>query len=116
MTTDRRQSARRKIFIQAEIDTGQGRTAIALSRDVSETGLLLLTLVPMQVGTSFRVFIVRPDRPGGPLELAGRVVRSSPLSLDHADVWKYQIAVELLDPPADFAKTLEDLSALPIDV
>lgn len=116
MTSDRRKSARRKIFIQAEIDTGQGRTAIALSRDVSERGLLLLTLVPMVVGSTFRVFIVRPDQLSAPLELTGRVVRSSPLELEYADVWKHQIAVELVDPPADFAQTLEDLSAMRIDL
>jgi hypothetical protein len=108
--SERRTSSRRKISVAAEIDDGEGRKVVAVSRDASESGFLLLMQVPIPVGTRFQLYVMRPgDEP--PLKLNGRVVRTKLLELEYADVWSYKVAVELIDPPADLPKVLDEIAA-----
>ena len=108
--SERRTATRRPVSFAAEIDDGEGRKVAAVSRDASESGLLLLMQVPIPVGTTFRLYVKRPgDQPA--LRLNGRVVRTKLLELEYADVWSYKVAVELLDPPEELAKILDAIAA-----
>lgn len=108
--SERRTSTRRTVSFAAEIDDGEGRKVAAVSRDASESGLLLLMQVPIPVGTTFRLYVMRPGEES-PLRLTGRVVRTKLLELEYADVWSYKVAVELIDPPEDLPDILEAIAA-----
>lgn len=111
MSADRRASTRRKVSLAAELETGEGRRAVAVSRDASESGILLLTHLEPPLATEFRLFILRPSETEPSLELRGRVVRSEKLELEYADVWSYKVAVELIDPPANLGAILDEVAA-----
>lgn len=110
MTADRRTSTRRKVSLASELETDEGRKAIGVCRDASDRGILLLTQVALTLGSKFRLHIVRPTG-APPVSIAGRVVRCEPLELDLADVWSYRVGVELIDPPAELAALLDELTA-----
>lgn len=107
--SERRTSTRRKISLAAQLDDGEGGKLVAVARDASESGILLLAQVPLPVGSAFRLNILQPS--GGALLLIGRVARCERLELEYADVWKYKIGVELIDPPTDLPATLDAIIA-----
>lgn len=95
--------------VAAELETEEGRKVVAVSRDVSESGLLLLMHVALPIGTTFRLHVIRADQ--DPLIVGGRVVRTEPLELEYADVWSHKVGVELVDPPDDFLTALDAITA-----
>jgi hypothetical protein len=108
---DRRTSSRRKVSLAAEIETADGPRSVAVSRDASDRGVLLLTHVAPAIGSTFRIHVVHPLG-GAPIVVSGRVVRCERLELDLADVWSFKVGVELVDAPKELATLLDDLASV----
>lgn len=95
MTEDRRAAPRQEAYVPALLETAQGRSTIAITRDISSTGLLVLTRVELTVGEviSLTVTLENAKR-----TLAGKVVRVE--RLEPHELWRYKVAltVDSADP------------------
>lgn len=92
---DRRAAPRQEAYISAALETPQGRTTIAITRDISTRGLLLLTRAPLEVGDVVKLTAAVGEAQHA---LSGKVVRVEPLELH--ELWRYKaaIAVDESDP------------------
>lgn len=96
---DRRASPRQEAYISAALETSQGRTTIAITRDISARGLLLLTRAPLAVGEVVKLTAAVGDAQHA---LSGKVVRVEPLELH--ELWRYKAGIEVdEDDPANAA-------------
>lgn len=90
---ERRAHERRSAFVAVAIeDERPERRWVALTKDVSRGGVLLLTQARLRQGQDIRLHVVRAS---GRQTLSGKVVRQSDLA--PGGVWRRQVAVEL-DP------------------
>jgi c-di-GMP-binding flagellar brake protein YcgR len=105
--SERRRAARISVFLGAELETPEGRTTSAVSRDASATGLLLLTRANIDAGSVVKLHVVRMDQTAAPITVAGRVVRSEPLDEDERLVWTRKLAIALDDPPPELIEEME---------
>ncbi|HEX8109365.1 MAG TPA: PilZ domain-containing protein, partial [Kofleriaceae bacterium] len=80
---DRRAAPRQPAHVSAALETAQGRSTIAITRDISTRGLLLLTRAALQVGELVKLTVALGDGPG---TLSGKVVRVE--DLDGHELWR----------------------------
>jgi hypothetical protein len=98
MTEDRRVSPRHTAYLVAEID---GET-IAITRDVSVGGLLILTRVRLAIGTTIKLKVGLSD---GDHVLSGKVVREEDVDPDVSTLWRTKLAITV-DPEDPVLKKL----------
>ena len=89
---DRRRGPRHQAYLAAEVVVQPGSVRIAITKDVSERGLLILTRAALTEGQLVKLRIYRPDEDERPLELSGRVVRREPLSRQEMGTWREKVA------------------------
>jgi hypothetical protein len=93
MTDERRHAPRFPASLAGEIETAEGRHTIAITRDVSADGLLLLTRLPDPVaGTTFKLRVMVGD---DERNVVCKVVRHEELSVDESTLWLNKVAVTL---------------------
>ena len=102
-----RRAARINVFLGAELETPEGLTTSAVSRDASATGILLLTRANVDAGSAVKLHVVRMDQSASPITVSGRVVRSEPLDEDERLVWTRKLAVALGNPPHELLTEME---------
>ena len=100
---DRRRGPRHQAYLAAEVVVGPGTARIAITKDVSERGLLLLTRAALTEGQLVKLRIYRPDEDDRPLELSGRVVRREPLSRQELGTWREKVAFVFDRPQPELA-------------
>lgn len=105
MTDDRRGSPRHTAYLAAEVDTGEGRQAIAITRDVGAGGVLVLTRLELELGQSVKLRVaigVDAERC-----ITGKVVRQEVLAPGESTLWRTKVALSV--DPADpaYAEILE---------
>jgi hypothetical protein len=108
-SSDRRRSPRHRAYLAAEIvvDTDIERSAV--TKDVSESGLLLLTRVRLVEGQPVKLKIHRPGEEDRPLVLSGRVVRREQLTREEIGTWREKVAFAFDVPQPELA---EEFAAL----
>lgn len=81
--------------MSAALETSQGRSTIAITRDISSTGLLLLTRISLAIGETIKLTV---PLAGSQHTLSGKVVRLE--ALESHDLWRYKAAltVDAADP------------------
>ena len=89
MTDERRGSPRHAASIAGELETAEGDTAIAITRDVGANGLLLFTRLRECEGT-VKLKVVHKDET---LVLTGRVVRMEPV--EDSALWRTKVAIAI---------------------
>jgi hypothetical protein len=89
---DRRAAPRQQAHVSAGLETAQGRSTIAITRDISTRGLLLLTRAALEVGEVVKLTVALGNGAG---TLAGKVVRVEDLE-DH-ELWRYKAAITVED-------------------
>jgi hypothetical protein len=96
MAEDRRAAPRQEAYVSAALETSQGRSTIAITRDISSTGLLMLTRVDVVVGEVIKLTVALG---GAQRTLSGKVVRQEPLAEPH-ELWRHKVAlaVDAADP------------------
>lgn len=113
MRVQRRAHERTAIWLAIELEGPDREPALAVSRDASKAGLLLLTAAPFAIGTSLRVTIRLP--PDGAVErtLQAAVVRCEPNREDPDGLWHHRVAVQFDQPDEGLESWLEDLRPPP---
>jgi hypothetical protein len=89
---DRRAAPRQPAHVSAALETAQGRSTIAITRDISARGLLLLTRAALEVGELVKLTV---SLAGGPGTLSGRVVRVEDLEVH--ELWRHKAAITVDD-------------------
>ncbi len=82
----------------------------AVTKDVSETGLLLLTRARLNAGQAVKLKIHRPGEEDRPLILSGLVVRREPLSYEEVGTWREKVAFKFDVPQPALAKEFAALA------
>jgi hypothetical protein len=103
MTDERRGTPRHSASFAGEIETPEGHQKIAITRDVSANGVLLLTRTnQLVVGepVKLRVMVGHEE-----VHISGRVVRQEPLGAEESTLWRTKVAVTL-DPSPQFEKLM----------
>jgi hypothetical protein len=85
---DRRAAPRQEAYISAALETSGGKTTIAITRDISARGLLLLTRLPLEVGEIVKLTAAVGDEQHA---LSGKVVRVEPLEVH--ELWRHKAAI-----------------------
>lgn len=106
MTEDRRHSPRHRATIPAQIETDTGRSTIAVTQDVSATGLLVLSHRPLEVGRDVTLHLLLD---GNQHEITGTVVRHETLAAPEAVMWSSKAAVAIA-ASTDLARILSAIS------
>lgn len=85
---ERRATPRQEAYVPATLETLQGRQAIAITRDISSTGLLILTRLDLAVGDAVKLTVVQD---GSERTLSGKVVRVE--ELESHELWRRKVAL-----------------------
>jgi len=109
---NRRIAERHVVYFVAELlpDDGE-RARVAITRDTSETGMLLLTRAHLEVGQSVTVRLLLPGEDGQRPPVTGRVVRREVLSPHEVDFWKEKVALQFDAPEGELARELLAIAA-----
>lgn len=90
MTDERRGSPRLAASLAGEIETPEGKSSIAISRDVSPGGLMIFSRSRLAPGTRLKMKVVFQ---GETQELEGDVLRCEDLELGSSTLWRTRIAI-----------------------
>jgi hypothetical protein len=85
---ERRATPRQEAYVPAVLETAQGRSTTALTRDISATGLLILTRLDLVVGELVRLTVALD---GVEHTLACKVVRLE--QLESHELWRHKVAL-----------------------
>ena len=85
---DRRAAPRQAAYISAALETAQGRSTIAITRDISTRGLLLLTRPAPAIGDVIKLTVALGDAQH---TLSGTVVRVE--ALEPHELWRHKVAI-----------------------
>lgn len=108
--SDRRIALRHQAFFPAEVDVGTGGKRTAMVRDLSVTGVLMLTVARVNIGDDIILHLYLTGDPNKPREVKGRVVRDERRSVEVSDMWPYAVAVQFDEPFPE--NELEDVRML----
>ena len=108
--SDRRVALRHQAFFPAEVDVGNGVKRPAMIRDLSVTGVSLMTVARVTIGDEITLHMYLTGNPSEAREVKGRVVRDERRSIELSDVWPYAVAVQFADSFRE--NELEDVRAL----
>jgi len=108
MIEDRRHSPRHHAALPAQIETEAGRYTIAITQDVSATGLLVLSHRPLDVGSGVTLHVLID---GVQHEVTGKVVRQEPLAAGEAALWSSKAAVVIDEAGGDSATILSAVTS-----
>ena len=101
---------RHQAFFPAEVDTGNGVKRTAMIRDLSVTGVLMMTIAKVNIGDDVTLQLYLTGDPNKAREVKGRVVRDERRSFETSDMWPYAVAVQFDEPFPE--GELEDVRAL----
>ena len=101
MTDERRASARHTAHLPGELESTQGKSAIAITRDVSAGGLLVLTRLKLEVGTPVKLLVLWNDEQ---VIVHGTVLREQGVEPDESTLWRTKVAIAVDANDAGLAK------------
>ena len=105
MTEDRRRAPRQTAYLAGELENSAGKASVAITRDISEKGLLLLSRRTHEVGAAVSLKMVAGQET---VILRAKVVRNEQLEPGESEIWRTKVALAV-DDPAVLAKVLAGL-------
>jgi hypothetical protein len=93
-TDDRRTSQRLPASLPGQIETSEGKQTIAITRDVSAGGFLMLSRRTLAVGDTVKLTVVLHQKEH---HVTGRVVRQDRLEPGESTVWRTKVAIAVDD-------------------
>jgi hypothetical protein len=108
--SDRRTDERHFACFPAHIQRSSGSLRMALIRDLSVSGALLLTREKLEVGETLRLSLYLSDDSAEPRPTSGHVVRVEPRTADKAEVWHHAAAVHFDEPLTGAEAEIKDLA------
>jgi len=106
MVEDRRAAPRQEAYLSAALETSQGKSRIAITRDISSTGLLILVGGGLSVGEVIKLTVVLDE---SQRSLSARVVRQE--RLEPHELWRYKVALAVDDADPVLAQIQASLAA-----
>ena len=106
MAEDRRAAPRQEAYLSAALETAQGKSAIAITRDISSTGLLILVGARLVVGETIKLTVVIDE---AQRSLSARVVRQE--RLEPHELWRYKVALAVDGADPVLAQVQSSLAA-----
>ena len=101
MTDERRSAPRVTAYLAGEIETAEGKTSVAITRDVGPNGLLLLSRSRYAVGDPVSLTILAGvGAEAERVQVKGKVVRQEKLEPGESDLWRNKVALAVDDAPA----------------
>jgi hypothetical protein len=91
---ERRASPRHTAHLAGELETDQGKSAIAITRDVSAAGLAVFTRIRLEVGAQVKLLVLWKDEQ---VVLRGTVIREQELDPHESTLWRSKVAIGI-DP------------------
>src|SRR5262245_20832310 len=101
VTDERRASSRNAASLAGELETTQGKSTIAITRDVSAGGLLVFTRLRLEVGTPVKLVVLWQDEQ---VVVSGKVLRETPVDPTESTLWRSKIAIVVEPDDAGLAK------------
>jgi hypothetical protein len=100
--SNRRRASRHVVVVPVQIDSAERKDRLGVTRDVSESGTLLLSNSKFAVGEKLAVtFYVTPDSSTG-RKVQGEVVRVEPLPAGIQ--WRFAMALHFAEPLSEAEK------------
>ncbi len=101
MSDERRASPRHAASLAGELETAEGKSAIAITRDVSAGGLAMFTRMRLKVGTPVKLLVLWNDEQ---VILTGTVIREEALDPHESTLWRSRVAIAIDPQDPSFAK------------
>jgi len=97
--------------IQRRSRDGQATsTRMALIRDLSVSGALLLTRQRLEIGEEIRLSLYLTEDVTDARPATARVVRTEPRTDDRSEVWHHSVAVQFAEPLVDHEAEIKHLA------
>jgi hypothetical protein len=109
-TTDRRTDERHFACFPAHIQRTGGSTRMALIRDLSVSGALLLTREKLAVGDAITLSLYLRDDMSQARRVGATVVRVDAREGGRAEVWHWSVAVQLADALTDCEAEIKEIA------
>jgi hypothetical protein len=107
---ERRTDERHFACFPAHIQRPGGSTRMALIRDLSVSGALLLTRERLAVGAAVILNLYLTDDMDQARPVAARVVRVEALDGEKAEVWHHSAAVQFEEPLQDCEEAIKEIA------
>jgi hypothetical protein len=107
---ERRRSSRHYVYLAAELVVSGTTPRTAITKDISELGLLLLTRAKLDVGQTVDVRIYLPGDEMRSVVVSGKVVRLEQLADEEKGIWRDKVAFCFESAQPDLAKEFEELA------
>ena len=108
MTDERRTSPRHPVSLAGELETAEGKSAIAITRDVSAGGLLLFTRFHLEPGASVKLTVIHDNEH---VVITGTVLREHVVEPEESTLWRTKVAVAVDSTNPVLAKIFQALAA-----
>lgn len=108
---DRRRGDRHHVYLATEIVTEDASWRSGITRDVSDTGLLLLTRTKLDQERPVTLRIHLPTDDERVLEVSGTIVRQEPLTAEERGTWREKVAVRFDVAQGELAREFERFAA-----
>jgi hypothetical protein len=108
---ERRRRVRHYVYLAAELVVEGTTPRTAITKDISEIGLLLLTRAELKMGQEVDLKIYLPGEEMRAVVVRGKVVRLEELSDEEKGIWRDKVAFTFDDPQPELAKEFEKLAA-----
>ena len=104
----RRAANRYSVWFPLKVESPALTDGVAVSRNVSETGVLMLSATKLDPGSTVNVtFKVEKDAPEKTVQ--AKIVRMEKNSGDTTGLWPWRVAVEFVEPVAEIEPMLRDV-------
>jgi hypothetical protein len=107
MADERRRAPRFALWFPMQI-ARDGEVILAISRDVSEVGVLVVAAAAPSVGAQVAITMQLPGDAARTVE--GTIVRVDPNPADPDGLWRHRVAVELTERVDGLESVLEEVS------
>jgi PilZ domain len=107
---ERRGDVRHFACFPAHIQRTGGSLRMALIRDLSVSGALLMTRARLEVGEPVQLSLYLSEETSDARPATGRVVRVEQRTADRAEVWHHTAAVQFDDPLRDCEAEIKSLA------
>jgi PilZ domain len=99
---------RSRVWLPIRITVGADEI-LGVTYDISEKGVLVLAPVEIPALTALSLSFDVPNEPGRSLSAGGKVVHSSPNTVDPGGLWRHRMGVELDEVHGEFRDVIETL-------
>lgn len=110
MSIERRQGNRHSVYLAAELVVEGTEPRTAITKNISEAGLLLLTRANLTSGESLVVKIYPPGDELRSVEVPGKVVRLEELADEEKGIWRIKVAFAFDEPQPAIAREFAEFA------